>query len=59
MTAPTPRPPQMQPPGVASAVRTVLAGLDGIDDRPLAEHIEVFERVHVVLGEALADQGVA
>ncbi len=54
MTAPTP-----QVPEIASAVQTAMAALDGIDGRPLAEHVEAFERVHIVLGEALADQGVA
>jgi hypothetical protein len=31
-----------------------MAALDGLADRPLAEHVEVFERVHAALGEALA-----
>jgi hypothetical protein len=31
-----------------------MVGLDGLGDRPLAEHVEAFERVHAALGEALA-----
>jgi hypothetical protein len=31
-----------------------MGALDGLDDRPLAEHVEVFERVHAALGEVLA-----
>ena len=54
MTDPTP-----QVPEVTSAVRAAMAALDDIEGRPLAEHVEAFERVHVVLGEALADQGTA
>ena len=36
------------------AVDAALAGLDGLDDRPLAEHVAVFERIHTALGDALA-----
>jgi hypothetical protein len=36
--------------GLARAV----AGLDGIADRPLAEHVEAFERVHAAMSDALA-----
>lgn len=35
-------------------VERAMAALDGLADRPLAEHVEVFERVHAALGEALA-----
>jgi hypothetical protein len=38
----------------AGAVDAALAGLDGLDDRPLAEHVAVFERIHSALGDALA-----
>lgn len=38
----------------AEAVARAMAGLDGVADRPLAEHVEAFERVHAALGEALA-----
>jgi hypothetical protein len=31
-----------------------MAGLDGLADRPLGEHVEVFERIHAALGDALA-----
>ena len=31
-----------------------MAGLEALDDRPVAEHVEAFEQVHVTLGEALA-----
>jgi hypothetical protein len=36
------------------AVGSALAGLDGLADRPLAEHVAVFEQVHAALGAALA-----
>jgi hypothetical protein len=36
------------------AVDSALAGLDGLDERPLAEHVAVFERIHSALGDALA-----
>lgn len=44
-------------PGTVDPVTVVAAamvGLDGLADRPLAEHVDAFERVHVALGEALA-----
>jgi len=53
MTRPTPGPP-LPPPDPAGAVARAMAGLDGLADRPLAEHVEVFERVHATLGAALA-----
>ena len=31
-----------------------MAGLDGLADRPLADHVAVFEQIHVALGDALA-----
>jgi hypothetical protein len=31
-----------------------MASLDDLRDRPLAEHVEAFERVHTALGDALA-----
>jgi hypothetical protein len=37
------------------AVDAALAALDGIADRPLAEHVAVFEQVHAALGSALSD----
>jgi len=42
-------------PTTEQAVDAALAALDGLDDRPLAEHVAVFEQVHVALGAALAD----
>jgi hypothetical protein len=41
-------------PDDGQAVARALAGLDGLADRPLAEHVEVFERIHSALGDALA-----
>jgi hypothetical protein len=38
----------------AEAVTRAMAGLDGVAERPPAEHVEAFERVHAALGEALA-----
>jgi len=35
-----------------------VAALAGLADRPLAEHVAVFEQVHVTLGHALADGAV-
>jgi hypothetical protein len=31
-----------------------MAGLHGLAERPLGEHVEAFERVHAALGEALS-----
>ena len=53
MTVPKPSP----PPGPADPLEIVsraMAGLDNLGDRPLAEHVDAFERVHAALGEALA-----
>jgi hypothetical protein len=53
MTVPIPGP----PPGPAdpgAAVATAMAGLDGLAERPLGEHVEAFERVHAALSDALA-----
>ncbi|MGI5131498.1 hypothetical protein ACQEVB_32155 [Pseudonocardia sp. CA-107938] len=36
------------------SVARALAGLDGLAERPLAEHVDVFERIHTALGDALA-----
>ena len=53
MTVPTPgRPPHPADP--QQVVADAMAALDGLAERPLAEHVEVFERVHAALGEALA-----
>ena len=45
-------------PAPEEAVDAALAALDGLDERPLAEHVAVFEQVHVALGAALADGAV-
>jgi hypothetical protein len=62
MTAPRPGPQRPAGPpraderaaGPAAAVAEAMAGLDGLAGRPLAEHVEAFDRVHAALGEALA-----
>lgn len=65
MTAPPPRPgdPRLLHRGpaagaehedVTAVVERALAGLDGLADRPLADHVAVFERIHAALGDALA-----
>ncbi|WP_225924493.1 hypothetical protein [Pseudonocardia abyssalis] len=37
-----------------AAVAAAMAGLDGLAQRPLAEHVDAYERVHAALGDALA-----
>lgn len=53
-----PRPADPRPEGPPTdpraAVAAALAGLDGLADRPLAEHVEAYERMHAALGDALA-----
>ena len=49
--APGPLP---RPADPAEVVGRAMAGLDGLTERPLAEHVAAFERVHAALGEALA-----
>ena len=46
-------------PAPEEAVDAAVASLAGLADRPLAEHVAVFEQVHVDLGHALADGAVA
>jgi hypothetical protein len=53
MTAPVPGPPP-RPADPAEVVGQAMAGLDRLAERPIAEHVAVFERVHAALGEALA-----
>jgi hypothetical protein len=53
MTVPTPGPPP-RPPDPLAAVDRAVAGLDGLADRPLGEHVEVFEQIHSALSDALA-----
>ena len=55
MTAPVPSDtPGPALPELRAAVHGALSGLDGLDGRPLAEHVVAFERVHAALGDALS-----
>lgn len=47
--------PQPRPAAATDEVDTLLAGLDTLDGRPLAEHVEVFEQVHGRLQAALRE----
>jgi hypothetical protein len=38
----------------AGEVERALGELDGLGERPLAEHVGVFERIHTALQDALA-----
>ena len=42
-----------------AAVDAVLASLESLDDLPVAEHVEVFDRAHQGLRQALDDAGRA
>ena len=54
--APRPVDPRtLRGPTPEEAVDIALAALDGLADRPLAEHVAVFEQVHAALGAALSD----
>ena len=53
MTAPVPGPPPRAA-DPAEIVGASMAGLEGLAERPLGEHVAAFERVHAALGEALA-----
>ena len=46
-------------PGTGGGGRRRGGRAGGLADRPLAEHVAVFEQVHVALGHALADGAVA
>ena len=37
----------------AEVVGAAMTGIEGLAERPLAEHVAAFERVHAALGEAL------
>lgn len=51
MTVPLPGPPVHEPvPQVAEALRA----LDGLDQRPVHEHVELFDGLHRTLQDALA-----
>ena len=45
----------LQGPSPEEAVAVALTALNGLADRPLTEHVAVFEQVHAALGRALAD----
>ena len=53
MTVPVPGPPP-RPADPLAAVERAVANLEGLSERPLAEHVEAFERVHTALSDALA-----
>ena len=40
--------------GVGSPVRAAVGLLEGLQDRPVAEHVAVFDAVHQALQDALA-----
>jgi hypothetical protein len=52
---PRPADPRTPRPAPEETVEAALAALEGLADRPLAEHVAVFEQVHAALGNALAD----
>ena len=52
MTAPVPGPPPGHAP--VTQVADVLRALDGLSERPVHEHVEVFDRLHRTLQDALA-----
>ena len=61
MTAPVPGPPVPGPPsgsvvgeGTPAGVLLALTRLDELEERPVAEHVEVFDGVHRLLQDALA-----
>jgi hypothetical protein len=57
------QPEQPEQPDVEDArdprIAAAVARLDGLTDTPLAEHVEVYEDVHRVLQDALADAAVS
>jgi len=46
-------PPPAERPG-RDPLEEALAGLRGLDQRPTAEHVRAFERVHAAMSDALA-----
>ena len=54
MTLPSPRPADPVGGDPGEAFEQALAGLEGLADRPLDEHVAVFERIHAALQDALA-----
>lgn len=49
-----PRPAPQQPvTSLRASIDAAMAGLEGLSERPVGEHVAAFERVHSALGEAL------
>lgn len=46
--------PSVDADAAAAQVASVLAGLDDLDERPVAEHVAVYEAVHRTLQDTLA-----
>jgi hypothetical protein len=53
MTVPLPGPPR-RPVDPQERVQRALAPVDGLAERPLAEHVVIFEELHSALSDALA-----
>lgn len=55
---PLPGPPTPRPPGESAdplaSIDAALAGLDDIEDRPVAEHVALYDAAHVALTAALS-----
>lgn len=45
----------MEEPTGDAEVDAALAALEGLEDRPLVEHVATFEAVHAALGHRLAE----
>jgi hypothetical protein len=59
-SAPRPVDPRtLRGPTPEEAVDAALGALGGLEHRPLAEHVTVFEQVHDALSRALAEGAVA
>lgn len=50
----TARPVPGPPPDATAAVDAAVAELDGLDEFPVADHVERFDAVHVALTTALS-----
>ncbi len=53
MTGPVPGPPPAAPGSVPQVTEALLA-LDGLAERPVHEHVELFDGLHRTLQDALA-----
>ncbi|CRK58017.1 hypothetical protein [Alloactinosynnema sp. L-07] len=51
---PVPGPPPGQQPVSDEAIADAVAGLDGLDRLPVADHVDRFDTVHIALTAALA-----